>query len=177
MRLEYTIKAATFADVEAIATFYDEVNDALETDINYPGWRKGIYPARSTAEEGVEQKTLFLAMAEDRIAGSIILNHKDEVGYDTVPWLTAVDYSETYIIHTLAVHPDFKRLGVGRFLMDFAESYGLQNGKASIRLDVFHKNTPAITLYEQFGYTYLTTVDMGLKEYGLDYFKVYEKVL
>nr|WP_321480069.1 hypothetical protein [uncultured Bacteroides sp.] len=38
-------------------------------------------------------------------------------------------------------------------------------------------NYPAISLYEKYGFEYMGTVDLGLGQYGLDWFKVYEKVI
>lgn len=61
--------------------------------------------------------------------------------------------------------------------MNFAESFGLQNNIKAIRLDVYEKNTPAIKLYEHCGYQYISTVDLGLGCYGLEWFKLYEKLL
>jgi len=47
----------------------------------------------------------------------------------------------------------------------------------SIRLDVYEKNIPAILLYEKCGFEYIDTVDLELGNYGLDWFKLYEKVI
>ena len=47
----------------------------------------------------------------------------------------------------------------------------------AIRLDVYEQNTPAIRLYEKNGFQYITTVDLGLGDYGLHKFHLYEKIL
>ena len=36
------------------------------------------------------------------------------------------------------------------------------------------ENTPAIALYEKLGYTYIGTVDLGLKDLDRAWFKLYE---
>ena len=51
------------------------------------------------------------------------------------------------------------------------------NNIKSIRLDVFRKNIPAIKLYEGFRYEYLDTIDEGYSMYGLDLFRIYEKII
>lgn len=51
------------------------------------------------------------------------------------------------------------------------------NNIKSIRLDVFRKNIPAIKLYESFRYEYLDTIDEGYSMYGLDLFRIYEKII
>ncbi len=47
----------------------------------------------------------------------------------------------------------------------------------ALRLDVYENNYPAINLYEKFNFKYIDTVDLGLEEYGLKWFKLYEKLL
>lgn len=42
---------------------------------------------------------------------------------------------------------------------------------------VYENNLPAISLYEKCGFKYIDTVDLGLGNYGLDWFKLYEKVV
>ena len=47
----------------------------------------------------------------------------------------------------------------------------------SIRLDVYQNNSVAIKAYEKQGYRFIDKVDIGLSQYGLDLFCLYEKVL
>lgn len=61
--------------------------------------------------------------------------------------------------------------------MDFAENHSFTSNVKAIRLDVYDGNVPAIKLYEKCGYKYIGTVDLGLGNYGLDWFKLYEKLL
>ena len=69
------------------------------------------------------------------------------------------------------------KMGVGRALLDFSFELAQQSGIKSIRLDVYENNLPAIHLYEKCGFEYIDTVDLGFGEYGLDWFKLYEKLL
>lgn len=175
--MDLTIRLGAIFDVDELTALYDDLNDYLESHINYPGWRKGVYPVRETAMEGIDAGELYVAMAEDKIAGSIILSHEPEQGYETVQWLCPSDYSKIFVLRSLVVHPDFLKCGVGKALMDFAQEQGERENMISLRLDVFEKNTPAIALYEKCGYTYLDTIDEGLSCYNLDWFKIYEKLL
>lgn len=43
--------------------------------------------------------------------------------------------------------------------------------------DVYEGNIPAINLYEKCGFKYIDTVDLGLGNYGLNWFRLYEKLL
>ena len=82
------------------------------------------------------------------------------------------------MIHVLAVHPDFFRMGVGTARLDYACNMGRENGVGAVRLDVYEKNSSAIHLYESCGFLYRGTIDLGLEElYGLKWYHVYEKIL
>lgn len=175
--MDIRIEHGTYADLDAIEQLYNDLHDALEIGVNHPGWRKDIYPTREDAAAGVEEQNLFVARNGNNIVGSIILNHKPENGYSSAKWQYDGDYSLVLVVHTLAVHPVFSKCGIGMQLMNFAESFGRQNNMKAIRLDVFEKNTPAIQLYERCGYQYIQAVDLGWGCYGLDWFKLYEKLL
>lgn len=165
------------SDVDELSQLYDDLNDYLEKNGNFPGWKKGIYPVREQAADGVKNGTLFVARDNGKIAGSVILNHEPEEAYHKAKWDFESDYSDVIVIHTLAVHPDYLKHGVGKALMDFAIVHSTQSEARSIRLDVYEENAPAIRLYEKYGFKYVDTVDLGLREYGLDWFKLYEKAL
>lgn len=175
--MDLLIEHGNWDDLDQIEQLYNELGDALETGINYPGWKKGIYPIRKDAAKGIENRNLYVARKDGKIAGSIILNHEPENAYDSVEWQYDGDYSSIFVIHTLAVHPAFKKSGIGSRLIDFSERHGLQNNIKSIRLDVFENNLPAIKLYECCGYQYIATVNLDLEIHGLERFKLYEKLL
>ncbi len=61
--------------------------------------------------------------------------------------------------------------------MDFAIEHSIKSQVKSIRLDVYEGNIPAIKLYEKCGFKYIDTVDLGLGNYGLNWFRLYEKLL
>lgn len=52
--------------------------------------------------------------------------------------------------------------------MDYSLELAQSSGIKSVRLDVYEKNLPAISLYEKCGFEYVDTVDLGLGQYGLD---------
>ncbi|MCI6006635.1 MAG: hypothetical protein SOY73_00420 [Blautia sp.] len=66
------IRKGTMQDIDELSALYDDVTDYLETHINYPGWRKGIYPTREDAKRGIQENTLFVAQKNQRIIGTII---------------------------------------------------------------------------------------------------------
>lgn len=164
-------------DIDELGKLYDDLNDYLAKGVNYPGWKKGIYPVRQDAADGIKNGNLFVARHEGKIVGSIILSHVPEPAYHQAKWQIESDYSDVFVVYTFAVHPDYMKCGVGKALMDFAEEQAVKSDVKSIRLDVYEGNMPAIRLYEKCGFKYIGTVDLGLCNYGLDWFRLYEKLL
>lgn len=171
------IELGTENDIDELENLYNDLNDYLAGRVNYPGWKKGIYPIRQNAINGVKNRNLYVAKKNETIIGSIILSHEPEQAYYNVKWGFESDYSDVFVIHTFVVHPKFMQCGVGKMLIEFANEYSIKSKVKSIRLDVYEGNIPAIKLYEKCGFKYIDTVDLGLKNYGLDWFKVYEKLI
>lgn len=165
------------ADIDEIEALYDDLNDYLACTINYPGWGRGSYPVREQAESGVESKTLYIARDGERIAGSIILNHSPDYTSGPVLWGIHARDEDVLYIHTLVVHPDYLKNGIGGQLLEFGFDMSIKLCMKAIRLDVYKENMPAIRLYEKLGYAHRDTVDLGLGCYGLDWFKLYEKAI
>ncbi len=150
--MNFVIESGTPADIDELEKLYDDLNDHLSATINYPGWIKGIYPVRENAVAGIEDNTLFVVRHCEKIAGSIILDHHPDEAYNNVRWKIDADYSHVFVIRTFVVHPSFLNMGIGRALMDYSFELARQFGMKSIRLDVYEKNLPAISLYEKCGF-------------------------
>lgn len=175
--IDITISLGIEADIDEIELLYNNINDFLARGVNYTGWKKGIYPIREDAIKGINEGGLYIAKYKDKIVGTVILNHEPENAYYNVKWKSDDNYKEIMVIHTFVVDPNYLRLGIGKKLIDFAYSFAKEKNMKSIRLDVYEKNEPAIRLYEKCGYEYIYTVDLGLSNYGLDFFKLYEKLI
>lgn len=164
-------------DIDELEQFYNDLNDHLEKGTNYPGWKKGVYPVRQNAVDGIKNRNLYVAKHGGKIIGSIILSHEPEPAYHEAKWQYESDYSDVFIIYTFVVHPNFLKCGVGKALVDFSIEHCIKAQAKSIRLDVYEGNMPAIKLYEKCGFKYIATVDLGLEAYGLKWFKLYERLL
>lgn len=69
--------------------------------------------------------------------------------------------SDEYLIAHLAVHPDFRRRGVGRSLMLYAESLARRSRLGKCALEVELGNLPARALYTSLGYQSVERVDLS----------------
>lgn len=168
---------ADITHIEEISKLYDEVCDFLCEHENYPGWKKGVYPTRDDAKEGIKESALYIAKDNNTIVGTVILRHKPEEGYKNVEWASENNYEKIYVIYTLAVHPNFIGLGIGKKLLDFAEETARKEGCISLRLDLVKGNIPAENLYKKCGYKYVGTTSLGYEEYGLPWYDLFEKLL
>lgn len=177
MRQDEIFELGTEKDIDELERLYDDINDYLSEGINYPCWRKGIYPVRENAEAGIRERNLYVLRVDGRIAGTVILRHEPEHGYEQAEWSYKGDYSDIFVIYTLAVHPDYLRQGIGAALMNHIADLARASHIKSIRLDVYEKNLPAIKLYEKYGFQYIDTVDLGYGQYGLGFFRLYEMLL
>ncbi|MBU3202492.1 GNAT family N-acetyltransferase [Clostridium estertheticum] len=164
-------------DIDELEQLYNGLNDHLAKGVNFPGWKKDVYPVRQNAIDGVKNGNLYVAKYNGKIIGSVILSHEPESAYYNAKWKFESDYSDVFVIHTFVVHSEFLKCGVGKALMDFSIEHSIMSQAKSIRLDVYEGNIPAISLYEKCGFKYVDTVDLGLGNYGLNWFRLYEKLL
>lgn len=170
----FTVTPAVQEDLAELSALYDSVNDALAAGTNYPGWTKGVYPNRETAEDGIREGTLFAVKQGAVIAGTVILNHDVPPAYKDGTWSFPAEPEEVLVVHTLAVHPAFRKSGAARAMLSFAREYALQHKIKAVRLDTTEANAPAVALYLSCGYRYAGTVDLGLNIPGLKWFRLYE---
>jgi ribosomal-protein-alanine N-acetyltransferase len=78
----------------------------------------------------------ILAEVEGRIVGYVLF------------WFLA----EEVDIHNIAVHPDFRRQGIGRLLLEQVVDAARRQERLRVTLDVRFSNAPAQNLYRNFGF-------------------------
>ena len=117
------IRKGTAWELDELAALYNAVCGALEAGINYPGWRRDIYPTRQDAERGVAAGELYVAVEQGAIAGTMILRQGQEPGYRTARWGRELTDSEVLTVYTFAVHPGHAGKGVGAAMLAFAEGW------------------------------------------------------
>ena len=131
------------------------------------------YPSRDVFKNDIEAGALYVLEINKTIVGCIMLSDVKDDSYKDVKWLTK-DFKNLYV-HRLAVNPDYQKKGHGRRLMDFAESFAVENNFTSIRLDTFSLNHRNNKFYKARGYTQLGDVFFPIQS-DLP-FHCYEKVL
>ena len=49
------IRKGLISDIDNLENLYNNLNDYLEANINYPGWIKHVYPIKESAIKGIEE--------------------------------------------------------------------------------------------------------------------------
>lgn len=160
--MKYSIEKARLQDLDAVAALYGAVCGYLADKPFNPGWRRDIFPAREDAEQYLAADGLYVAWDGGEAVGSIAL----------IP-----ETDGALCVQEAAVHPEHLRKGIGSILLDFAAKEALARGGSVLRLYVWEGNAPAVQAYEKNGFSRLGREDLGLGEYGLDWFYRYEKRL
>jgi ribosomal protein S18 acetylase RimI-like enzyme len=63
--------------------------------------------------------------------------------------ITGVRHPNIFLLY---VDPNYRRQGIGKALMEYAQTWAKEQGYTQIGLQVFTNNQPAIDLYQQLGY-------------------------
>lgn len=125
--MSHTIRPFTEADTSAVVDLWKLC------DLTRP-WND---PTKDITRKLTVQPELFLlAEQEGRIIGSVMAGYEGHRGW----------------INYLAVHPDYRRAGLGRQLMAAAEKRLLSLGCPKINLQVRTSNAAAIGFYQSIGF-------------------------
>ena len=164
--MEIRVRRAETGDLDGIEELYGRAGDAEEGRLDGSRWKRGVYPLRQDAQEGLEAGALYIAELDGQIAGSVILRREQDSAYRQASWQIPFE-APVFVVHTLAVDPAYRHRGVGRALLRHAAKVGREAGLQAIRLDVYEENRTAIGFYEACGYHCCGCIDLGLEEvYG-----------
>ena len=104
-----------------------------------------IYPNPEVFEMDIRSGTLFVAVWEHNVVGSVALDFEQPEEYQPVSWQYQ---GKMLIVHRLCVDPLRHRQGIATTLMDFAEQSALKQACSGLRLDAYSGNNSALKLYE-----------------------------
>jgi N-acetylglutamate synthase-like GNAT family acetyltransferase len=128
---ERALRAATDADAAEVAALVDDA---------YEHWveRLGIVPRPMTDDyaEVIRERRVTVAESDGTIVGVLVLDVTDE----------------GFVIDNVAVHPSVRGTGLGRTLLELAESEARCAGFDSIYLYTHEKASDNIALYSRIGY-------------------------
>jgi ribosomal protein S18 acetylase RimI-like enzyme len=74
------------------------------------------------------------------------------LGHQTVGVLALTEEIRTLYVSSMAVSPDYRRIGVATYALNQAAAIASKLCKEALELNVLKKNTPAVRLYKRLGY-------------------------
>lgn len=118
-----------------------------------PSWIEGLFALKGTTNVMHRQvvPSMYRAIPKETLCASILRD-----GRIIATGLGILDrsYIGLYAIH---VHPDFRHRGYARAVCTTILKEGIRRGAARAYLQVVEGNTPAVSLYESLGFSYLYT--------------------
>lgn len=168
------ITKCTLSHLDTLTDFYDKVTAELEAAVNYPKWKRGVYPGRESIQTAIENGVQYICTVEGKAVGAFILNQDAQGNYAAGEWTKELQDGEYMVIHTLAVLPDYARQGIGRAMIEYAIERAGSRGYKAIRLDVVPDNLPARKLYEKAGFIFAGEKDLGRSIPEIPLFALYE---
>jgi GNAT superfamily N-acetyltransferase len=125
-----------------------------------PGWDEHLDLVRDIA--GRIDRTVVLAAVEDgRVLGSATIELDDVIGDDDPELPPGVAF-----LRMVGVHPDARRRGVGRALVQEVVSRARRAGKRTVGLRTTPQMAPAHRLYESLGFVRDPSLDLPLGDDG-----------
>lgn len=146
------IRPANEKDIDAVTHIYDAIIAEEEAHRVTIGWKRGIYPVRSTAETALKNHTLFVLEDEGKIVASARFDQIQVPEYAKCKWQYEVPENKVMVLHTLVVDPAHPHRGYGRAFVKFYEEYALEHGCHFLRIDTNEINKNARAMYDKLGF-------------------------
>ena len=93
-------------------------------------------PSSIEVEHRLAEGPIWIAVAEGGVVGTV----------------SGVPDGKALLVRSLAVLPEYRGQGTGELLLHYAENYACENGFTRLILSTTPFLTPAIALYERFGF-------------------------
>jgi Acetyltransferases len=154
----------------------DEIMDIIRMTIpemhsynNYQWDEK--YPQKKDFLEDIKQGNLYISVRDGKVVAFICVNQVEPDEYSGLLWSSR---KEGLVIHRMSVHPEFRRMGIGSELMNFAENLAKKHNISYLKTDTNSMNKKMHALFIKCGYKHIGTMSFMSKE---DPFYCYDKLL
>lgn len=166
-RLGLELRPIAEQELVEVGKLYECVTADQLAGENYSGWDTE-YPKEWTARELFAQGGLYGLFEQQtgQLVASAAYDSCFDSCYQQVRWSRTVEDEKLLCVHTLAVHPDWQGLGLGRRLMRFAQQQAQQNGMEGVRIDTWVGNLPGLHLYHRLGFADVQTLQQDVHYEG-----------
>jgi ribosomal protein S18 acetylase RimI-like enzyme len=164
------IRLATHEDLPALMGLVQRVVPLMRATGNLQ-WDE-TYPNETVFQRDVDLGQLWVACADNSVAGVAAITMDQEPDYAQVGW----DVNEpAVVVHRLAVDPAFRGAGVAGALMQKAEEVAVERSISVLRVDTNTQNAATQRLFPKLGYQLAGEIGLEFRP-GLRFF-CYEKRL
>lgn len=143
----YRVVTASSSDVDVILALRDEAGHWM-TERGIDQWSPGEIP-RTTIEHRVAEGLAFLLLGPgEETAGTVTVLWSDEL-------IWGERAADAGYVHMLIVTSSMRGAGLGRALLDWAETHVADHGRSASRLDCARGNRRLRQWYEQGGHVHV----------------------
>jgi ribosomal-protein-alanine N-acetyltransferase len=97
-------------------------------------------------------KKMFIKEIQNPITHCYIAKMDNQNKYSVIGYICFRIINDESELHNICVHPLFRKLGMGKKIMQFYIDFCIQIGIKAFYLEVHSSNQPAIHLYQYFSY-------------------------
>jgi ribosomal protein S18 acetylase RimI-like enzyme len=145
---------------KSLAALYRTVTKSLQAQgIRQWDW---VYPNRFVVRGDINRGTVYGILDRGRVIGAVVVDDRQSRSYSSLLWTDTA--GSPACIHRLAVHPSYQGQGIGKKLLQFAERLAQEEGRTSIRLDVYTGNPGAVCMYRKAGYADVGEIRYPMRE-------------
>ncbi len=145
-------RKAAWSDLDDIVRIYDKSHDAEEAGLTTTGWLRDIYPVRPVAEASLKRDDMYVAEVDGRVAATGVINQIQVDVYADCDWVYKGPDDDVSVLHTLAVDPDARGMGIGPAFVKYWEKLAADEGCSILRIDTNAINKRARAMYAKLGY-------------------------
>jgi len=163
------IRKAVLEDVREIMKIIRTTIAEMHSYNNYQ-WDEN-YPQEQDFIRDISQGTLYVLLRDGKLAAFVCVNQVEPVEYRGLNWSLR---EEAMVIHRMSVDPEYRRKGIGKELLKFAEDLADRNCYRYLKTDTNSINDRMKALFIKCGYNFIGQIIFSGKE---EPFNCYDKVL
>lgn len=132
-----TVRLATLDDIDAVAGLFDQYRQFYQQ-----------------AADAARARAFIAARLANGESTILVAEHAQaSVGFTQLfPSFSSVQAQRVWILNDLFVHPDARRLGIARRLLEAAAEFARRDGAFRLELETDHDNQAAQALYRALGW-------------------------
>lgn len=145
------IRPGQSTDIQYLANMASETVKIMKEERS-DQWDE-FYPLARDFQNDVTNESIFVYILDGEVAGSITVDQQFSNAYNEFEWHQPVE--QAMIFHRLVVNPMIRKKGIASKLITFAESYAIENGMTSMKVDTYSLNRKAQELFTKHHYTFV----------------------